>query len=87
MRIDGKLIDLTKITMPLLNIYAKYDHLVPPAASMTIKGAVGSSDVSNLCLDTGHIGIYVSSRCQKEFAPFIARWLERREPVKERGRV
>jgi polyhydroxyalkanoate synthase subunit PhaC len=40
---------------------------------------VGSKDTENVCLDTGHIGIYVSSKCQKEFVPRIAQWLKQRE--------
>ena len=79
MKIDGKSIDLKNITMPLLNIYARYDHLVPPSACDQITGAVGSKDVKDICLDTGHIGIYVSSKCQNEFAPAIAGWLKARD--------
>jgi polyhydroxyalkanoate synthase len=79
MEIDGKRIDLKKITMPLLNIYARFDHLVPPSASDQITGAVGSKDVKDICLETGHIGIYVSSKCQGEFAPSIASWLKQRD--------
>ncbi|MCA1785384.1 MAG: alpha/beta fold hydrolase [Desulfobacteraceae bacterium] len=79
MKLDGKLVDLKKITMPLLNIYAKYDHLVPPSSAEFLTSKVGSRDVEGLCLDTGHIGIYVSSKFQKEFAPRIFRWLTERE--------
>jgi polyhydroxyalkanoate synthase len=32
MVVGGNRVDLKNITMPLLNIYAKYDHLVPPGA-------------------------------------------------------
>jgi polyhydroxyalkanoate synthase len=70
--------------MPLLNYYGKYDHLVPPEACELLTSRVGSKDVEDICLDTGHIGIYVSSKCQKEFAPRIARWLkERDEDIKK----
>ena len=31
--LGGKRVDLKKITMPLLNIYGQYDHLVPPGAA------------------------------------------------------
>lgn len=79
MEIGGKRIDLKKITMPLLNIYGKFDHLVPPSACDQITGAVGSNDVKDLCLETGHIGIYVSSKCQNEFVPSIAKWLKERD--------
>ena len=79
MEIGGRRIDLKKVTMPLLNIYGKYDHLVPPSACDQLTKAVGSKDVKDICLDTGHIGIYVSSKCQKEFAPSIAQWLKERD--------
>jgi len=86
MEVGGKRVDLKKITMPLLNYYGKYDHLVPPEACEMLTSRVGSKDAEDICLDTGHIGIYVSSRCQKEFAPRIARWLkERDEDTKKRG--
>jgi polyhydroxyalkanoate synthase subunit PhaC len=86
MEVGGKRVDLKKITMPLLNYYGKYDHLVPPEACELLTGKVGSKDVEDICLDTGHIGIYVSSKYQKEFAPRIARWLkERDEDKKKRG--
>ena len=86
MEVGGKRVDLKKITMPLLNYYGKYDHLVPPEACELLTSKVGSKDVEDICLDTGHIGIYVSSKYQKEFAPRIARWLkERDEDKKKRG--
>jgi len=79
MKIGGKRIDLKKITMPLLNYYGKYDHLVPPEACEPLESKVGSKDARNICLDTGHIGIYVSSKCQKEFAPRISSWLKEKD--------
>jgi polyhydroxyalkanoate synthase len=86
MEVGGKRVDLKKITMPLLNYYGKYDHLVPPEACELLTGKVGSKDTEDICLDTGHIGIYVSSKYQKEFVPRIARWLkERDEDKKKRG--
>lgn len=84
MEIGGKRIDLKKITMPLLNIFSKYDHLVPPAASNQLTSQVGSTDKEDVCLATGHIGIYVSSRFQKEFAPRISMWLSQRDQIEER---
>ncbi|NTW16323.1 MAG: class III poly(R)-hydroxyalkanoic acid synthase subunit PhaC [Syntrophaceae bacterium] len=79
LEVGGKKVDLKKITMPVLNIYAKYDHLVPPAACNQFISKIGSQDKEDLCLDTGHIGIYVSSKTQKEFGPKIIRWLMERD--------
>ena len=85
LNIGGQRVDLKKLKMPLLNIYGKYDHLVPPGACDQLTAHVGSKDVEDLCLDTGHIGIYVSSKCQKDFAPKIANWLKDRDEVKKKA--
>lgn len=79
LEVGGKRVDLQQLTMPLLNIYGKYDHLVPPEACEKLVSHVGSKDTEDICLDTGHIGIYVSSKFQNEFAPKIAQWLKERD--------
>jgi polyhydroxyalkanoate synthase len=86
MVVGGNRVNLKKITMPILNYYGKYDHLVPPAACERLTKEVGSKDTEDICLDTGHIGIYVSSKCQKEFAPRIAQWLNQRDTVTRKPR-
>lgn len=79
MYLGGKRIDLKKLTMPLLNFFGEYDHLVPPEACEQLTKAVGSNDVEDVRLETGHIGIYVSSKFQKLFAPKIVQWLKDRD--------
>ncbi len=89
MKVGGKRVDLKKVTMPLLNIYGKYDHLVPPEACEVLTSKVGSKDTEDICLNTGHIGIYVSSKCQAELAPKIFSWLKERDKqsTKERKKT
>jgi polyhydroxyalkanoate synthase len=82
LELGGKRVDLKNISMPLLNIYGKFDHLVPPGACDQLTSKVGSKDVEDVCIDTGHIGIYVSSKCQREFAPRISAWLAERDNEK-----
>ena len=86
LEVGGRRVDLKKITMPVLNFYGKYDHLVPPEACNQLTQKVGSKDTEDICLNTGHIGIYVSSKCQEAFAPKIAAWLKQRDksPTKAR---
>jgi polyhydroxyalkanoate synthase len=79
LELNGRRVDLKNITMPLLNFYGQYDHLVPPEACELLTKAVGSKDTEDICLKTGHIGIYVSSKCQREFGPKIVKWLKERE--------
>jgi polyhydroxyalkanoate synthase len=79
MRVGSRRVDLQKVTMPVLNIYGQYDHLVPPEACQRLTAKVGSADTEDLCLDTGHVGIYVSARFQRELVPRIAAWLAERD--------
>ena len=86
LEVSGKVVNLKNITMPLLNFYGKFDHLVPPEACEQLTGNVGSKDTEDICLDTGHIGIYVSSKCQRQFAPKIAEWLKERDKPEKKAR-
>jgi polyhydroxyalkanoate synthase len=73
--IGDRRVDLREIVIPVLNVYATQDHLVPPAASRALAECCGSRDYSELSFRGGHIGIYVSSRAQREVPPAIAAWL------------
>lgn len=86
MELGGKRVDLKNITMPLLNFYGKFDHLVPPEACELLTKHVGSKDTEDICLNTGHIGIYVSSKCQELFAPKVAAWLKERESDEKKAK-
>ncbi|MGO1072741.1 class III poly(R)-hydroxyalkanoic acid synthase subunit PhaC [Lysobacter sp. CA199] len=76
--IGGRAVDLGYLDMPVLNIYAEQDHLVPPAASKALADLVGSKDYSELSFKGGHIGIYVSGRAQREVPSAIHDWLTQR---------
>jgi polyhydroxyalkanoate synthase subunit PhaC len=76
--IGGRAVDLRRVASPVLNIYAEQDHLVPPDASRALKALVGTDDYTELSFKGGHIGIYVSSRAQREVPSAIHDWLERR---------
>ncbi|ALG67125.1 class III poly(R)-hydroxyalkanoic acid synthase subunit PhaC [Beggiatoa leptomitoformis] len=74
--IGEKRVDLQNITMPILNIYATEDHIVPPKAAIALKKLVKSTDYQELALKAGHIGIYVSERVQKTMPNTIGSWLD-----------
>lgn len=76
MELNGKKVNLKNIDMPLLNVMAEYDHLVPNDASIPLIDAVSSTDKDTLIFPTGHIGIFVGSKSQKEVCPRIAEWLK-----------
>ncbi|MCW4455521.1 class III poly(R)-hydroxyalkanoic acid synthase subunit PhaC [Flavobacterium sp. MXW15] len=79
-RIGDEAVDLARVDMPVLNIYAEQDHLVPPDASRAMAALVGSTDYTESSFRGGHIGIYVSGRAQREVPAAIHGWLQERSP-------
>lgn len=75
--LDGEPVDLKKITCPTLAILGKKDNQVPPAATRPMMDLIGSKDKELAEFDTGHIGIFVSRRSQKEVAPKINEFLNK----------
>jgi polyhydroxyalkanoate synthase len=79
--IAGKPVDLKRVTMPVLNIYALQDHLVPPSASRPMQRMIGTRDYTQHEFKGGHIGIYVSGSAQKEIPLRISQWLRERDGI------
>lgn len=71
-------VSLANLKIPILNIFAEQDHLVPPDASRAMEKVVGTKDYTELSFPGGHIGIYVSSSAQKTIPPVIGEWLDER---------
>ena len=78
-------IDLENITIPVFNIYAKYDHLVPVDSSKALAGCISSEDYTELELPNGHIGIYVNATSQTTLPAAIAGWLKQRSTKTSAG--
>ncbi|MFS8137100.1 MAG: class III poly(R)-hydroxyalkanoic acid synthase subunit PhaC [Thermomonas sp.] len=70
-------VHLGMVEMPILNIFAEQDHLVPPDASRALRDLAGTRDYTELSFKGGHIGIYVSSRA-KQVPDTIHEWLGKR---------
>ena len=78
LKIGGRDVHLGNISMPVLNVFAEQDHLVPPAASRVLAEHVGTKDYTQVAFRGGHIGIYVSGRAQREVPSAIHEWLAAR---------
>ncbi|MBD1880929.1 MULTISPECIES: class III poly(R)-hydroxyalkanoic acid synthase subunit PhaC [unclassified Coleofasciculus] len=76
--IGKKRVNLEKICIPVLNIYAEQDHLVPSASSLALEKYIGSEDYTVRSFPVGHIGMYVSSKVQRDLPPTIVDWLKAR---------
>lgn len=75
--LGGEAVDLKKVTMPVLNVYAEEDHIVPRKSTLALKAAVGTKDYTELPLPGGHIGVFVSGKSQGVLGKAIADWLKK----------
>ena len=74
-------VDIANIDMPVLQVVAEYDHLVPSDASKPFNEVIGSDDTTVFEEQTGHIGLSVSSRSHKDLWPRVCEWFEQRSDV------
>ena len=76
--LGDKRVDLRKIRLPILNLYAEKDHLVPPQSSLALEKYISSEDYTVRSFPVGHIGMYVSGKVQRDLPPIIVDWLKAR---------
>jgi polyhydroxyalkanoate synthase len=77
--LGGRKVDLRNITMPVLNVFARDDHIIPPATSQALRICVGSRDYDELPLPGGHVGVFVGGKSQGLLGSGIAGWLGDRD--------
>ena len=77
--INKKCIELDKLTLPILNIFALNDHIIPPECSRALKNYVGTKDYTDLPLPGGHVGVFVSGKSQGILGKEIIGWLDKRD--------
>jgi polyhydroxyalkanoate synthase len=71
-------VNLKRITCPVLNLMATKDDLVPCSQSEPFNDLVGSTDRKTMKISAGHIGLAVGSRAQRELWPEACNWLAER---------
>jgi polyhydroxyalkanoate synthase len=71
-------VSLSDVTMPVLNIYALDDHIIPPDCSRALKPLVGTQDYTEIPLPGGHVGVFVSGKSQGIVGKGIVKWLRER---------
>lgn len=74
--IHGRKVDLTRLKVPVFNVIADQDEIVPPSASVCLKKYV--QDYTQESFPSGHIGIYVSEKVGRRMTSAISKWLKQR---------
>jgi poly[(R)-3-hydroxyalkanoate] polymerase subunit PhaC len=77
LRLGGRKVALKDITVPVLNVIAEKDDIVPLASAEPFPELVGSKDAENLTLAAGHVGLLAGRKAAKETLPSIVEWLDR----------
>lgn len=77
--LGGRKVDLRQVTMPVLNVYAESDHIIPPPTVRVLGGRLGTDDYTELGLPGGHIGMFVSRKSQALVGKGIVDWLAARD--------
>lgn len=75
LEIANQKVDLKNLTMPVLNVFAMQDHIIPPPCAQALKDYVGTDDYTEIALPGGHVGVYVSGKSQGIVADGVYRWL------------
>jgi polyhydroxyalkanoate synthase len=76
--INGRSVDMSNINASLLNIVAKFDHLVSPSQSESIMELVSSQDKTMRVIPSTHVGIMISSSAKYKLWPELVGWLGER---------
>lgn len=76
--IAGQKVDLSNLTMPTLNIYARNDHLVPPESSRALGPLTPGRKYQEMEFDGGHIGLLVSKKSLQSTLSEAGQWLSGR---------
>ncbi len=75
LRIGGAQVDLKKVTMPVLNIIAEHDHVVPYKVAHPATAAVGSDQAEEIVTRGGHVSVVSGPGAVKRLWPRVNEWL------------
>jgi len=78
LELGGRTVDLKRVAMPVLNVSADGDVVIPTACSRGMGKHFGSRDYSELSVPGGHIGTFVGGKAQAILGPSIVKWLKER---------
>jgi len=76
--LGGRKVSLRAIRMPVLNIYATGDTIIPVSCTKDVGKYFGTDDYTEVAVPGGHIGTFVGGKAQKILAPTLAEWFKAR---------
>lgn len=73
-RLNGRPVDLQQVTAPILSVTAEHDDIVPKECTTPL-AAVVASDVTDVRIPAGHVGLVMGRRAMTTTLPAITEWL------------
>ena len=84
LELRGRVVYLSKIEVPLLNVAGSKDYICPPSQARPTMNLVSSEDKELLELDAGHVGLMAGPIARDNFWRRLRDWLEPRSGRPER---
>jgi polyhydroxyalkanoate synthase len=78
MKLDNRIIDLSRVDIPLLTVIAERDDLASPESCSAVNDYVSSKDKKTLKFNGGHVGLCISTKAHKTIWPEISEWISSR---------
>lgn len=78
LKLGRRTVKLENITVPLLNVVANHDDVVPRASSEALMPLIGSREKDLLAVNGGHHGLSIGKSAVEVVWPGIVQWVKRR---------
>src|SRR5581483_8919931 len=75
LEVRGRMVDLKRISCPVLNAMAQHDHIAPYEATQPLTSLVGSADKEDVLLKGGHVSLVAGMNAVMRLWPKVNDWL------------
>lgn len=72
---------LQRMQVPVLNVSARHDHLVPPSSSRVLGALVPRERYHERTFSAGHVGVLVGREARNRLQPTLREWLRQHDAV------
>jgi polyhydroxyalkanoate synthase len=78
MTVNGRKVDLALLRFPVLNLYDRYDHIVPPESVRALGRVYSGNDYHEIDFPSSHVGLAASRKAQNHLWPQVTAWIKNR---------
>jgi polyhydroxyalkanoate synthase len=75
LKVGGRTVKLSNVTVPIMSALAEHDHIVPYECAGPLLELVGSKDKQEIILKGGHVSVVAGPNAVKRLWPKVDEWL------------